>query len=98
MGSVPIIVAPSHGGGSEMNGTNRREFMQAASIAGMFSGVSGAAVAQGVSGAGTVDPANTSRAEIIRTHKVGFSAIGFDQGHIYGRRRAIQGAGAGLVS
>src|SRR5688572_6292720 len=98
MGSVPIIVAPSHDGGSEMNGTNRRDFMQAAGLAGMFSGVSGAAVAQGVSGAGTVDPANTSQAEINPTHKIRFSSIGLDHAHIYGMTRAIQRGGGELVS
>ena len=35
--------------------SNRRDFLQAAGLAGMFSGVSAAALAQGVSGAGTVD-------------------------------------------
>jgi hypothetical protein len=81
-----------------MSGTNRRDFMQAAGLAGMFSGVSGAAFAQGVSGAGTVDPANTSQAEITPTHKLRFSAIGLDHAHIYGMTRAIQRGGGELVS
>jgi predicted dehydrogenase len=81
-----------------MSGANRRDFLQAAGIAGMFSGVSSAAMAQGVSGAGTVDPANTSQAEITPTHHIRFSAIGLDHAHIYGMTRAIQRGGGALVS
>jgi predicted dehydrogenase len=85
-----------------MGGANRRDFLQAAGIAGMFSGVSSAALAQaasqGISGAGTVDEANTSKAEITPTHHVRFSAIGLDHAHIYGMTRAIQRGGGELVS
>src|SRR5262245_10051029 len=85
-----------------MSGSNRRDFLQAAGLAGMFSGVSSAALAQaasqGVSGAGTVDPANTSQAEITPTHHIKFSAIGLDHAHIYGMTRAIQRGGGELVS
>jgi len=81
-----------------MSGPNRRDFLQAAGIAGMFSGVSGAALAQGVSGAGTVDPANSSQAEIAPTHHLKFSAIGLDHAHIYGMTRAVQRGGGELVS
>jgi predicted dehydrogenase len=85
-----------------MGGANRRDFLQAAGIAGMFSGVSSAALAQaasqGISGAGTVDEANTSKAEITPTHHIRFSAIGLDHAHIYGMTRAIQRGGGELVS
>jgi len=86
-----------------MGGANRRDFLQAAGIAGMFSAVSSAAMAQanssqGISGAGTVDPANTSRAEITPTHHIKFSAIGLDHAHIYGMTRAILRGGGELVS
>jgi predicted dehydrogenase len=81
-----------------MSGANRRDFLQAAGMAGMFSGVSSAALAQGVSGAGTVDEANTSKAEITPTHHIRFSAIGLDHAHIYGMTRAIQRGGGELVS
>lgn len=81
-----------------MSGPNRRDFLQAAGIAGMFSGVPGAALAQGVSGAGTVDEANTSKAEMTPTHHIKFSAIGLDHAHIYGMTRAIQRGGGELVS
>ncbi len=85
-----------------MSGPNRRDFLQAAGMAGMFSGVSTDALAQGasqgVSGAGTVDEANTSRPEITPTHHIKFSAIGLDHAHIYGMTRAIQRGGGELVS
>jgi hypothetical protein len=86
-----------------MSGANRRDFLQAAGLAGMFSGVSGAALAQGassqgISGSGTVDPANTSQAEITPTHHLKFSAIGLDHAHIYGMTRAVQRGGGELVS
>jgi predicted dehydrogenase len=81
-----------------MSGTNRREFLQAAGIAGMFSGVSSTALAQGVSGAGTVDAANTSQAEITPTHHARFSVIGLDHAHIYGMTRAVLRGGGELVS
>jgi predicted dehydrogenase len=92
------MVALTLDGGNEMSGPNRREFMQAAGVAGMFSGVAGEAFGQGVSGAGTVDPANTSQAEIPPTHRIKFSAIGLDHAHIYGMTRAIQRGGGELVS
>src|SRR6185436_16597806 len=90
-------------GDPAMGGANRRDFLQAAGIAGMFSAVSSAAMAQanssqGISGAGTVDPANTSRAEITPTHHIKFSAIGLDHAHIYGMTRAILRGGGELVS
>ncbi len=92
------MVAPPWDGGDAMVDSNRRDFLQAAGLAGMLSGVSSAAVAQGVSGAGTVDPANTSIPEIAPTHKIRFSAIGLDHAHIYGMTRAIQRGGGELVS
>jgi predicted dehydrogenase len=85
-------------GGATMSGPNRRDFLQAAGIAGMFSGVSGAALAQGASGAFTVDPANTATAEIQPTQKIRFAAIGMDHAHIYGMTRAVQRGGGELVS
>src|SRR5688572_33220327 len=78
--------------------SNRRDFLHAAGLAGMFSGVSSAALAQGVSGAGTVDAANTSTPEIAPTHKIRLSAIGLDHAHIHGMTRAIQRGGGQPVS
>jgi predicted dehydrogenase len=88
-------------GGDEMSGTNRRDFLHAAGLAGMLSGVSPAALAQGASGptgAATIDPANTSTPEIAPTHHIKFSAIGLDHAHIYGMTRAVQRGGGELVS
>jgi predicted dehydrogenase len=89
-------------GDDQMSGANRRDFLQAAGIAGMFSGVS-AVMAQGaapppLSGAGTVDEANTSKAEITPKHHLRFSAIGLDHAHVYGMTRAILRGGGELVS
>ncbi len=86
-----------------MSGTNRRDFLHAAGLAGMLSGVSSAALAQGASaqgpsGAATIDPANTSTPEITPTHHLKFSAIGLDHAHIYGMTRAVQRGGGELVS
>jgi predicted dehydrogenase len=86
-----------------MSGANRRDFLQAAGVAGMFSGMSGAAFAQAastpaLSGAGTVDEANTAKSEITPTHHIKFSAIGLDHAHIYGMTRAILRGGGELVS
>ncbi len=68
----------------------------------MMAGVSEAVLAQGttpaLSGAGTVDEANTSKPEIPPTHHIKFSAIGLDHAHIYGMTRAIQRGGGELVS
>jgi len=81
-----------------MNGANRREFLRAAGLAGMFSGVSSTALAQGVSGTGTVDAANTAKPEIVPTHHARFSVIGLDHAHIYGMTRAVLRGGGELVS
>jgi predicted dehydrogenase len=81
-----------------MSTPTRRDFMQVAGMAGMFSGVSSAAMAQALSGAGTVDEANTSRPEIPPTHHIRFSAVGLDHAHIYGMTRAILRGGGELVS
>jgi predicted dehydrogenase len=81
-----------------MSGKDRRDFLQAAGLAGMFSAVSSAAFAQGATGAFTVDPANTSMPEIKPTHSIKFAAIGLDHAHIYGMTSAIQRGGGELVS
>jgi predicted dehydrogenase len=81
-----------------MKNKDRRDFLQAAGMAGMFSAVSSAALAQGASGAFTVDPANTATAEIPPTDHIRFAAIGLDHAHIYGMTRAVQRGGGELVS
>jgi predicted dehydrogenase len=81
-----------------MSGANRRDFLQAAGLAGLLSGVSSAAMAQGISGAGTVDEANSTQAEIASTHHARFSVIGLDHAHIFGMTRAMIRGGGELVS
>ena len=67
-----------------MSAQDRRDFLQLAGLTGMFSAVAPQALAQGASGAFTVDPANTSKAEIKPKHSIKFAAIGLDHAHIYG--------------
>jgi predicted dehydrogenase len=81
-----------------MAGKDRRDFLQAAGMAGMFSAVSSAAMGQSASGAFTVDPANTATAEMPAKDHLRFAAIGLDHAHIYGMTRAVQRGGGELVS
>jgi predicted dehydrogenase len=81
-----------------MASRDRRDFLQAAGMAGMFSAVSSAAMGQSASGAFTVDPANTATAEIPAKDHLRFAAIGLDHAHIYGMTRAVQRGGGELVS
>jgi predicted dehydrogenase len=77
---------------------DRRDFLQLAGLGGMFSAVASQALAQGASGAFTVDPANTAKAEIKPKHSIQFAAIGLDHAHIYGMVNALQRGGGELVS
>jgi predicted dehydrogenase len=81
-----------------MGGKDRREFLQLAGIGGVFSAVSSQALAQGASGAFTIDPANTSTPEIKPENSIRFSVIGLDHAHIYGMTSAVQRGGGELVS
>jgi hypothetical protein len=83
-----------------MSGPNRRDFLQVAGLTGMgwSTAFAQGGPSPGLSGAGTVDEANTSRPEITPTHHVRFAAIGLDHAHIYGMTRAIQRGGGELVS
>lgn len=81
-----------------MSAQDRRDFLQLAGLAGMFSTVAPQALAQGASGAFTVDPANTAKPEIAPTHAINFAAIGLDHAHIYGMVNAVQRGGGKLVS
>ena len=85
-------------GKQPMSAKDRREFLQLAGLAGMFSAVAPQALAQGASGAFTVDPANTSTPEIKPTHSIKFAAIGLDHAHIYGMVAAVQRGGGELVA
>jgi predicted dehydrogenase len=81
-----------------MSGKDRRDFLRAAGMAGIFSAMTPAALAQGASGAFTVDPANTSTPEIKPEHSIKFAVIGLDHAHIYGMTAALQRGGGELVS
>ena len=81
-----------------MANKDRRDFLQAAGITGMFSAVSTAAMGQAASGSFTVDAANTSTAELPAKDHIKFAAIGLDHAHIYGMTRAVQRGGGKLVS
>src|SRR4051794_35827064 len=70
-------------GGRDMSGKDRRDFLQAVGLAGMFSAIAPEAFAQS-SGAFTVDPANTSTPEIKPTASIKFAAVGLDHAHIFG--------------
>jgi predicted dehydrogenase len=81
-----------------MSAKDRRDFLQLAGLTGMFSAVAPEALAQGASGAFTVDPANTSKPEIKPKHSIKFAAIGLDHAHIYGMVNALQRGGGELVA
>jgi predicted dehydrogenase len=81
-----------------MKKQDRRDFLQAAGMAGMFSAVSSAAMGQAASGSFTVDPANTSQAEIPAKDHLKFAAIGLDHAHIFGMIAALQRGGGELVA
>ena len=81
-----------------MKHSDRRGFLQAAGMAGMFSAVSSAALGQAASGSFTVDPANTSTAEIPAKDHIKFAAIGLDHAHIFGMISAVQRGGGELVA
>ena len=81
-----------------MKDRDRRDFLQAAGMAGIFSAVSSAALGQSASGNFTVDPANTSQAELPVKDHIRFAAIGLDHAHIFGMIAAVQRGGGELVA
>ncbi len=81
-----------------MKSKDRRDFLQAAGMAGIFSAVSSAAMAQSASGNFTVDPANTAQAELPVKDHIKFAAIGLDHAHIFGMISALQRGGGELVA
>jgi predicted dehydrogenase len=78
--------------------TDRRDFLQAAGMAGIFSAVSSAALGQAASGNFTVDPANTAQSELPVKDHIKFAAIGLDHAHIFGMIAALQRGGGELVA
>jgi predicted dehydrogenase len=81
-----------------MDSKDRRDFLQAAGMAGIFSAVSSAAMGQAASGSFTVDPANTATAELPIKDHIKFAAIGLDHAHIFGMIAALQRGGGELVA
>lgn len=79
-----------------MSTTDRRTFLQATGMAGLFSAVSPAALAQGASG--TVAQEKAKLPEVAAKHSIRFSVIGLDHPHIYGMTAALQRGGGKLVS
>lgn len=79
-----------------MSSTDRRTFLQAAGMAGMFSAVSPAALAQGTAGAVTQEKAKLP--DVAAKHSIRFGVIGLDHAHIYSMTAAVQRGGGKLVA
>jgi predicted dehydrogenase len=79
-----------------MSSTDRRAFLQAAGMAGMFSALPPAALAQGASGTVTQEKARLP--EVAARHSIRFGVIGLDHSHIYGMTAAVQRGGGKLVA
>ena len=78
-------------------GNDRREFLRQAGLAGILGSISSAALAQGASGAFTVEPANSTPVTPPR-HHIKFAAIGLDHAHIFSMCAAVKRGGGELVS
>jgi predicted dehydrogenase len=79
-----------------MSSSDRRTFLQNAGMAGLFSAVSSAALAQSSGGTAAIEKAKT--AEITPKHSLRFAVIGLDHAHIYGMTAAVQRGGGKLVA
>ncbi len=79
-----------------MSSTDRRTFLQAAGVAGLFSAVSPAALSQGA--AGTVTQEKARLPDVTAKHSIRFAVIGLDHAHIYGMTAAVQRGGGKLVA
>ncbi|MET0535126.1 MAG: Gfo/Idh/MocA family oxidoreductase, partial [Steroidobacter sp.] len=80
-----------------MSSTDRRTFLQTASMAGLFSAVSPEALSQ-ASGGGTVAQEKAKTPEIAAKHSLRFAVIGLDHAHIYSMTSAVQRGGGKLVA
>lgn len=80
-----------------MSNTDRRTFLQAAGLAGVFSGVSPAALAQSATGAVAHEKAKSAEPAAPK-HSIRFGVIGLDHAHIYGMTAAVQRGGGKLVA
>lgn len=79
-----------------MSHTDRRTFLQGAGMAGMFSAIAPAALAQGAGG--TVTQEKAQLPEVAPKHSIRFGVIGLDHPHIYGMTAAVQRGGGKLVA
>jgi predicted dehydrogenase len=79
-----------------MSSTDRRTFLQAAGVAGLFSAVSPAALGQ--SAAGSVAQEKAKLPDVAPKHSTRFGVIGLDHAHIYGMTAAVQRGGGKLVA
>jgi predicted dehydrogenase len=79
-----------------MSNTDRRAFLQAASLAGAFSAMSMPALAQGASDSPVHEKAQSAAPKA--KHSIRFSVIGLDHGHIYSMTEAVQRGGGKLVA
>jgi predicted dehydrogenase len=80
-----------------MSRSDRREFLQKAGLAGMFSAMSPLAFGQAASGAVKIETAKVAPLPPPK-HKIRFAAMGLDHAHIYGMVSAIQRGGGELVA
>ncbi len=80
-----------------MSRSDRREFLQKAGLAGMFSAMSPLAFGQAASGAVKIETAKVAPLPPPK-HKIKFAAMGLDHAHIYGMVSAIQRGGGELVA
>lgn len=79
-----------------MSNTDRRAFLQSASLAGAFAAMSPTAYAQGASGSAVHEKAQS--AAPAAKHSIRFAVIGLDHAHIYGMTQAVQRGGGKLVA
>jgi predicted dehydrogenase len=79
-----------------MSSTDRRTFLQAAGLSGLFSAVTPAALAQNASGTAPHEKAKLP--EVASKHSIRFSVIGLDHAHIYSMTAAVQRGGGKLVA
>jgi len=79
-----------------MSSTDRRAFLQAAGMAGLFTTMGSEALAQNA--AAPVVTEKAKMPEVAARHSLRFGVIGLDHAHIYGMTAAVQRGGGKLVS
>src|SRR5262245_39516624 len=81
-----------------MSTTDRRTFLQTAGLAGMFSAMSPAALAQSTSATATHEVAKSTPLPDKPQHSIRFGVIGLDHYHIMSMTAAVQRGGGQLVA